>query len=205
MIEVNLLRQRTMKKRPKAQKGPSGGGGAGNILPAALAFIIVLIILPVVFFFQQMRINSVKNRTKAVQGDIARMSDELEARREAQKTLEGLQEQERLLRERINIIAALNSGRTAYVHLLQEIADRFPQYTWISSLTESNGSLTITGLTLYDVVLPHLWDGLGSSPYINNIQIENWSLTNVSDQTAVSFVLTANLVKTTLHQTGGAQ
>ncbi|MBN2363064.1 PilN domain-containing protein [candidate division WOR-3 bacterium] len=204
MIEVNLLRQKTMKKRPKAQKGPSGGG-AGNILPVVLAFLIVLIILPLVFFFQQMRINSVKNRTKQVQGDISRMAEELEARREAQKTLEGLQEQERLLRERINIIASLNSGRTAYVHLLQEVSDRFPQYTWISSLTESNGSVTITGLTLYDVVLPHLWDGLGESPYINNIQIESWALTNISDQTAVSFVLTASLLKTTLIQTGGAQ
>ncbi|MBN1149632.1 PilN domain-containing protein [candidate division WOR-3 bacterium] len=204
MIEVNLLRQRAMKKRPKAQKGPSGGGG-GNIIPVILAFIVVLIILPLVFLFQQMRINSVKNRTKQVQTDISRMAEELEARREAQKTLEGLQEQERLLRERITIIASLNSGRTAYAHLLQEISDRFPQYTWISSLTESGGALTISGLTLYDVVLPHLWDGLEESPYINNIQIENWSLSSMNEQTVVSFVLTASLLKTTLIQSGGEQ
>ncbi|MGC9365638.1 MAG: PilN domain-containing protein [bacterium] len=200
MIETDLLRQKTQKRRPRAQKARKKGGGGFNIIPIILALIFAVILIPLTFIFQQIRINSVKNRIEEIETDINRMQQELESRREAQQTLLNLQEQERQLRERIAIIASLNSGRAAYAHMLQEIADNLPEYTWISSLSESGGKITITGMTLYDIVLPHLWDKLSNSPYLTNIMIENWALTSIGEQPAVSFTLTANLVKTTLHR-----
>lgn len=200
MIETDLLRQKTQKRRPRAQKARKKGGGGFNIIPIILALIFAVILIPLTFIFQQIRINSVKNRIEEIETDINRMQQELESRREAQQTLLNLQEQERQLRERIAIIASLNSGRAAYAHMLQEIADNLPEYTWISSLSESGGKITITGMTLYDIVLPHLWDKLSNSPYLTNIMIENWALTSIGEQPAVSFTLTANLVKTTVHR-----
>lgn len=200
MIETDLLRQKTQKRRPRAQKARRKGGGGFNIIPIILALIFAVILIPLTFIFQQIRINSVKNRIEEIETDINRMQQELESRREAQQTLLNLQEQERQLRERIAIIASLNSGRAAYAHMLQEIADNLPEYTWISSLSESGGKITITGMTLYDIVLPHLWDKLSNSPYLTNIMIENWALTSIGEQPAVSFTLTANLVKTTIHR-----
>lgn len=198
MIETDLLRQKTQKRRPRAQKARRKGGGGFNIIPIILALIFAVILIPLTFVFQQIRINSVKNRIEEIETDINRMQQELESRREAQQTLLNLQEQERQLKERIAIIASLNSGRAAYAHMLQEIADNLPEYTWISSLSESGGKITITGMTLYDIVLPHLWDKLSSSPYLTNIMIENWALTAVGEQPAVSFTLTASLIKTTI-------
>ncbi|KQC13317.1 MAG: hypothetical protein APR63_08925 [Desulfuromonas sp. SDB] len=200
MIETDLLRQKTQKRRPRAQKARKKGGGGFNIIPIILALIFAVILIPLTFIFQQIRINSVKNRIEEIETDINRMQQELESRREAQQTLLNLQEQERQLRERIAIIASLNSGRAAYAHMLQEIADNLPEYTWISSLSESGGKITITGMTLYDIVLPHLWDKLSNSPYLTNIMIENWALTSIGEQPVVSFTLTANLVKTTVHR-----
>lgn len=201
MIEVNLLSQKKQKKRPRAQKSSRRRGGGGiNVIPIILALIFALILIPLIFIFQRVRINSINTRIADTNSDINRMKEELESRRDAQQTLKGLQEQEKQLQERIAIIATLNSGRAAYAHLFQEIADRLPEYTWVTSLSETGGRVTISGLTLYDIVLPHLWDKLSDSPYLTNIMIESWAVTSVGEQPAVNFVITAGLIKTTLPQ-----
>ncbi len=200
MIEVNLLSQRKQKKRPRAQKASRRRGGGINVIPIILALIFALILIPLIFIFQRVRINSINTRIVDTNSDINRMKDELESRREAQQTLKNLQEQERQLQERIAIIATLNSGRAAYAHLFQEIADRIPEYTWVTSLSETGGRVTISGLTLYDIVLPHLWDKLSDSPYLTNIMIESWAVTSVGEQPVVNFIITAGLIKTTLPQ-----
>jgi len=195
MIEINLDKKRGQKKRPQIGGGPRASG-SGNIIPLILSIIIALALIPLVFIFQNIRINSIKKRTEEVKANIIIQKEELRKRQEAIETLEGLKAEETRLIHRLDIISSLNSGRAAYTYLLQELAIRLPDYTWVSSLSENNGLITVNGITLYDAVLPNLWDNLDSSEFFNNIQIQSWSETVIEDEPAVSFVITGSLNKT---------
>lgn len=197
MIEINLDKKRGQKKRPQMGGGPrASSGGGGNIIPLILSIIIAIALIPLVFILQNIRINSIKKRTDDVKDNIIIQKEELRKRQEAIETLEGLKAEESRLIQRLNIISSLNAGRSAYTHLLQELANRLPDFTWILSLTEFNGLITVNGITLYDAVLPNLWDNLDNSEFLNDIQIQSWVLTETEGEPAVSFIITGTLNKT---------
>jgi len=155
MIEINLL-PGDAKKRKKGGKASSGGGGAKFQIPnikqwfsgitekitdkymlgavAAAGVSGALIVL--LFISQTARATMLDAReTKAVK-DSAQYSAVLTAKSRAEATRDSLYQQ-------IAIIKSIDDSRYMWSHLMYEISNALPQYTWLTQIVQLSAAKSV--------------------------------------------------------------
>jgi Tfp pilus assembly protein PilN len=138
MIEVNLLPGSSGKSQSRADFNVSGmlSGAASGIKDkfllgtvATVAAIVVAIAL--MFMSQTNRERTlVEHERKAVE-DSARYKVVLAAKTKAEATRDSLYQQ-------VAIIKSIDDSRYLWPHLLEEISNALPQYTWLTLVTQTS-------------------------------------------------------------------
>ena len=140
MIEINLLPGGAGKKKSR-----SGGGGpkvdlrstfaglAGNIrdpyLIAAVAGLVVGgAVVGGMYVTQQRRETSVVAAEEQAVADSTRFANYTKQRRRAEAT------RDTVLRQ-INVIRAIDGDRYIWPHVLDEVSNAMPEYTWLTAVT----------------------------------------------------------------------
>jgi Tfp pilus assembly protein PilN len=138
MIEVNLLPGSSGKSQSRADFNVSGmlSGAASGIkdkflLGTVATVAAVVVAVALMFMSQSNRERTlVEHERKAVE-DSARYKVVLAAKTKAEVTRDSLYQQ-------VAIIKSIDDSRYLWPHLLEEISNALPQYTWLTVVTQTS-------------------------------------------------------------------
>jgi type IV pilus assembly protein PilN len=179
MLKINLLPIRQLKKRAKARN---------QIIAAFFIFCSVLVLLALAGALQAGRISTLNE-------DIALKTKEKKSFDKVVKELAELEQKRIDLNNKISIINKLKTDSSLTVHILDEVAKHVDNSRmWLTSLDQKGGSLTITGYALDNQTIAQFMDELKfNSPYVQDVNLSNSSLSEVSGKDLKSFALTCSV------------
>jgi len=179
MLKINLLPIRQLKKRAKARN---------QIIAAFFIFCSVLVLLALAGALQAGRISTLNE-------DIALKTKEKKSFDKVVKELAELEQKRLDLNNKINIINKLKTDSSLTVHVLDEIAKLVDNSRmWLTSLDQKGGSLTISGYALDNQTIAQFMDELKfNSPFVQDVNLSNSSLSEVSGRDLKSFALTCSV------------
>lgn len=163
MIKVNLLAQARREVAPK--KGPSiSMEGLGN-LPNIL--IIVLLIATAGYMYWKW--DDLSDRSVELDAALADAQERLKKVEEDRRVVEELERKRRKVEHQIDLIAQLKTAQQIPVRLLDEISRNLPDFLWLISLNENNGTLTFNGKATTPTAYANFYNNLDASPYFTGV------------------------------------
>lgn len=174
MIYINLLPIEEIKERTRAYH---------QLLVFAVGFLCLLLILGGVGVFQA-------TTASQLHADLAHLQNE---KRQYTKTLNQIKkfEQDKALTEKkIAVIKELKKSSALTVHILDEVARLTPtKRVWLKSLAQTGDKLQLTGMALDNRTIAEYMDDLKTSPYINEVSLENSTLAKYAGRDLKSFAI----------------
>jgi type IV pilus assembly protein PilN len=133
MIRINLLPFRAARKRENIRRQVSISG---------LMFLLFLLLLGGWFISLSSNVSGLRSKENSKKAELEGYKKELE---EIKKLEAAIKE----IKTKLDVINNLKKGKTGPVLLLSAIADAVPkEKLWLTSLKESNGILTLTGVAM---------------------------------------------------------
>ena len=137
MIQVNLLPGSASKSRDRdfnvssLLSGATSGIKDKYLLGAVGTVSAVVLIVGFLFIGQSARERTLVAREQRAVQDSARFKVVLEAKAKAEATRDSLYQQ-------VAIIKSIDDSRYLWPHLLEEISNALPQYTWLTLVTQTS-------------------------------------------------------------------
>lgn len=198
MIKINLAP--TAKKgkapKPKAAKAAIPGIKIPPIKSTVIYIIgIVLVVIIIALFLvvQSGKMGSLNRNINSLQAKLSELKVYVQ-------TVDSLEKREKQLGDWISPIRTLNRNRFFVSHVMDEIASRIPEFTWLTSLdiNGASSSLGIKGTTASNLLVADFMNRLEESAYINNVDLTVLEKKTVEKQEMMEFTLTANIGVDTL-------
>lgn len=191
MIRINLaplLRKgRTPKARPP--KAPRPGIKIPPIQTAivyVLGIVIVALIVIVLLVSQSIKMRNLN-------ANIEQLNAKLEELKVYKAAVDSLEKRERELAALIAPIRYLNQNRFFIAHILDEVADRVPDFTWLTMLNADSTRMDIKGIAASNLLVADFMNRLEESPYIHNVDLSILEKKVIEKQEMMEFTLTANV------------
>jgi len=182
MIRINLLaveRERTKRK--------SVGMSAGQRVTLACSVILVLTAAGVGWWFW-----SLGQQSAQLDRDILAAEQEIQRLRSVLSQVQAFETQRVQLRQRVALIEELQRGRSAPVHMLDEISRSVPDRLWLTQIEQAEGALTIEGRTTVLTALSDFVANLESSGYFKRpVEIVNSQVESSQTADLVRFTVKA--------------
>src|ERR1019366_5988165 len=138
MIEVNLLPGAGGKSQSRSDFNLSGmiSGAASSVkdkflLGSVATVSTVVVVVALLFISQNNRERVLTERESRAVQDSARYKVVLSAKAKAEATRDSLYQQ-------VAIIKSIDVSRYLWPHLLEEISNALPQYTWLTVVTQTS-------------------------------------------------------------------
>lgn len=176
MIEVNL-HPGGAKAKAKARgwrrfAGRPALGGRGARSPWLTAMIAALIAAPLImgamWFLQRSRSGSLEERLRTAAVDSTRLAD-------LRVLSDSLTTRQQLVRERVELIRALDRDRFVWPHILDEVSGSLPDFVWLTSIQESSPlpdlTFEIRGMAATALAVTEYVRRLEMSPYLGLVRI----------------------------------
>jgi len=164
MIRINLLaveRERTKRK--------SAGMSSAQRVTLACSVILVITAAGIGWWFW-----SLGQQTAQIDRDIQAAEQEIQRLRSVLSQVQTFETQRVQLRQRVALIEELQRGRSAPVHMLDEISQSVPDRLWLTQIEQVEGALTIEGRTTVLTALSDFVANLESSGYFKRpVEIVN--------------------------------
>lgn len=191
MIKINLAQTAKKKRAPKrkAAKAARPGIKLPSIQSTVLYIIgvvIVVIIIGVTLLIQL-------NQKNGLNKDITHLNGRLEELKVYKATVDSLEKRERELDALIRPIKELNRNRFFIAHVLDEVAARIPEFTWLKSLDISSSDMQVKGVTASNLLVADFMNRLEESDYIHNVDLTVLEKKAVKNQEMMEFTLTASV------------
>ena len=191
MIKINLAQTAKKKRAPKrkAAKAARPGIKLPSIQSTVLYIIgvvIVVIIIGVTLLIQL-------NQRSGLNKDITHLNGRLEELKVYKATVDSLEKRERELAALINPIKELNRNRFFIAHVLDEVAARIPEFTWLKSLNINSDNMQVKGVTASNLLVADFMNRLEESDYIHNVDLTVLEKKAVKKQEMMEFTLTASV------------
>ena len=181
MIEVNLHPDRGRARRRSGGRFPislptslprfGGGDGGDRDIWSTVALVVPLLALLGIgwmWYTQRAERSDLEARLETAVADSTRLadlralSDSLTARRAA-------------ISQRLELVRSLDQGRFVWPHLMDEISQALPTYTWLTSMrqsaTEPRLQVQVDGLAANPLAITRFVRNLQESPYVGNVRI----------------------------------
>jgi type IV pilus assembly protein PilN len=201
MIRIDLLpkeeRRRKAAMAPKARAPRARKPAAGVKLPVGIdtaivaAILVVAIIAMVIYYTNQNR------EIAKLEDEIATMQAELQRLQEAVRLVRELEEKERTIKVKLDIIAKLNKDRFLRAHMVDELSNVLPDNCWLSLITEKNRQLTIEGYAFSNFTVADFMRKAETSNYIEDVDLTVLNRDKAAGYDVMKFKLTANLTSYT--------
>lgn len=155
MIRINLLPFRAARKRENIRRQLSISG---------LLFLLFLLLLGVWFIKISSTLSELKDTESSKKTELAGYQKELAEIKKLEKDIKEIN-------TKLDVIKDLEKGKTGPVLLLSTIADAVPKdKLWLTSLSEGNGKLTLTGTAM---------DNETVALFMNNLEAAKEVITSV--------------------------
>lgn len=174
MIYINLLPIEDIRKRARAYR---------QLLVFALGFLCLLLVLGGVGAYQA---------TTAAQlnADLSRLQNEKQKYNNILNQIRKFEQDKALTEKKIAVIKELKKSSALTVHILDEVARLTPtKRLWLKSLSQSGNSLQLTGMALDNRTIAEYMEALKTSPYINEVSLENSILAKYAGRDLKSFAI----------------
>ncbi len=191
MIKINLAQTAKKKRAPKrkAAKAARPGIKLPSIQSTVLYIIGVVIVVIVIGVTLLIQLNQRSGLNK----DITHLNGRLEELKVYKATVDSLEKRERELAALINPIKELNRNRFFIAHVLDEVAARIPEFTWLKSLNISSDNMQVKGVTASNLLVADFMNRLEESDYIHNVDLTVLEKKAVKNQEMMEFTLTASV------------
>lgn len=191
MIKINLAQTAKKKRAPKrkAAKAARPGIKLPSIQSTVLYIIGVVIVVIIIGVTLLLQLNQKSGLNK----DITHLNSRLEELKVYKATVDSLEKRERELAALINPIKELNKNRFFIAHVLDEVAARIPEFTWLKSLNISSSSMQVKGVTASNLLVADFMNRLEESDYIHNVDLTVLEKKAVKNQEMMEFTLTASV------------
>jgi Tfp pilus assembly protein PilN len=163
MIEINLLPGDGKKKR-RSSGGSSGGGGMKidfkalfsgitdkitdkYLLGAIGASALAVLLIAFMFIHQTAKASELEERETKATKDSAQFSAVLTAKARAEATRDSLYQQ-------IAVIKSIDDSRYLWSHLMYEVSNALPQYTWLTEITQTSTPKSVAAADTIKRTLP---------------------------------------------------
>jgi type IV pilus assembly protein PilN len=191
MIKINLAPTTKKGRAPKARvpRAPRPGIKIPPI-QAALVYIvgIVIVVLIVVILLISQNI-----QMRNFNSNITQLNSKLEELRVYKAAVDSLENRERELATLIAPIRQLNRNRFFIAHILDEVSDRVPDFTWLTLVNADSSMMDIKGVAASNLLVADFMNRLEESPYIHNVDLTVLEKKVIEKQEMMQFTLTANI------------
>jgi type IV pilus assembly protein PilN len=181
MIRINLL---PIGRRPVEEKIRK---------EISVFFLLTFFSLVIMAYFHVGHTREIKRITTAkmnLEKDIRRYQDR-------QKQLDNLKKQEKMIKQKLEVIDRLMKNRDLPVRVLDELAVRIPSdKLWIKNLTQKGNILTLTGVARGNETIAQFMESLAKSPYIdpNGVDLKQSRQVSIKGYKLKNFNLTARII-----------
>jgi len=191
MIKINLAPTAKKKRAPKrkAAKAARPGIKLPSVQSTVLYIIGVVIVVVIIGITLLIQLNQKGGLNK----DITHLDGRLEELKIYRATVDSLEKRERELAALINPIKELNENRFFIAHVLDEVAGRIPNFTWLKSLNVTSTDMTVKGVTASNLLVADFMNRLEESDYIHNVDLTVLEKKAVEKQEMMEFTLTAKV------------
>ncbi len=174
MVRINLLPVREIKRRAQAKQ---------QLTLFALGMLCFLSLLGIVGFMQS-------SKASQLQQEVTKINQEKQRYTKILNDIKKLEQDRALFEKRIGIIDKLKAESSLTVHILDEVANNTPtKRMWLSSLSQSGNTLSISGMALDNRTIAQYMERLEKSPYIRSVNLANSSLQAFAGRNLKSFSL----------------
>ncbi len=191
MIKINLAPITKKGRAPKA-RAPRAPRPGIKIPPiqAALVYVlgIVLVVLIIVILLISQNI-----QMRNFNSNIGQLNVKLDELKVYKAAVDSLENRERELATLIAPIKQLNKNRFFISHILDEVSDRIPDFTWLTMVNADSTSMDIKGVAASNLLVADFMNRLEESPYIHNVDLTVLEKKVIEKQEMMEFTLTANV------------
>ncbi len=191
MIKINLAQTAKKKRAPKrkAAKAARPGIKLPSIQSTVLYIIGVVIVVIIIGVTLLLQLNQKSGLNK----DITHLNGRLEELKVYKATVDSLEKRERELDALIKPIKELNRNRFFIAHVLDEVAARIPEFTWLKSLDITSSTMQVKGVTASNLLVADFMNRLEESDYVHNVDLTVLEKKAVKNQEMMEFTLTASV------------
>ena len=208
MIRIDLLPKEERKRKPTLApraRAPRAARAPVKIrIPVGADTAIVVVIFVVILGLMYFMFAAQKREIARLDDEIASMQAELKRLKEAVRLVKDLEEKERAIKVKLEIIGKLNKDRFLIAHMLDELSRLLPENCWILSVVEKKLSVAIEGMSFSNFIVADFMKKLEASEYFQNVNLSVVSRDKVGGYELMKFKLTTNLTSPKpLRTTGG--
>jgi type IV pilus assembly protein PilN len=191
MIKINLAPITKKGRAPKtrAPRAPRAGIKIPTVQSAIvyIAGIVIVALIVIILLISQ------NIRMRNFNANIGQLNAKLEELKVYKAAVDSLEKRERELAALIAPIRQLNKNRFFIAHVLDEVADRIPDFTWLTTLNADSVSLDVKGVAASNLLVADFMNRLEESPYIHNVDLSVLEKKVIEKQEMMEFTLTANV------------
>ncbi len=165
MIRINLLPVRTSRKRETALR---------QILLAAAGAVLVVAGCAYFYFEIDSEIDKLASENKRVEQEIAKLKEVI-------GQVEEFEQKKAELQKKLDVIGTLKANKTGPVHMLDEIASNIPDKCWLTSLSEVDRKVELSGVAINNEVIADFISKLEASDYFDDLYLVSTSATETKD------------------------
>jgi type IV pilus assembly protein PilN len=155
MIKINLL---PAKRKPAKKLTPL----QQQMIIGAFMLVISAGVMGFWWWSLHLRIEELKGEKAAAEATIARQENML-------KEVKNVEEEEKKVKEKIDVIRKLEANQTGPVRLLDEVSKLLPKGVGLTALSEKGGQVDIEGTAFTNNDLVSFVDNLKASPYFSDV------------------------------------
>jgi type IV pilus assembly protein PilN len=186
MIKINLLPPEDRKKTRRIKMPALSIGG-----PKTLWMVAGLVVYAgMVIAIASLQSKSVTN----LEAKITKVKQESEALAPQLERIRKLTKEREEVDRRLGIIAALDRERYFRVELLNDISEKMPPNSWLTSIKENGGTdITIDGVTFSNYLIADLMTNLDKSDRFNLVSLSIAQEGKILDHKVIQFTLSSKI------------
>jgi len=177
MIRINLI---PAKKKKKAKPVPK--------------FVIALVVLTLIsavaswlaVSYYNGKISDLQNQKRSNEAKIAELKKKIEE-------VEGYEERNRIFQERRKLIEELTKNVSLPAKVLDELAARLTQGVWVTAISISRNSISISGVGFSNSDIVDYIESLKASPMFEGVMLGGTTSATISQTNVYNFTLKMNI------------
>lgn len=179
MIEINLLPRKKKIINRFVQM----------VLVVGVVAVLVISSLAGLFVYQTMQIKKVSNEMEDIEKQLVKLQETL-------VLMDKYEAQLAVLNTQMGIINKLNTNRTYWAKLLDDVADRVPSKMWLRTIMEQvdntgKHKLVMTGTTYTNFSVADFMTNIEKSPFFQGVDLVHVTKGSMFGRDIVSFELHA--------------
>lgn len=173
MIRINLL---PAKRKKKASEFPI------HFIPGIFVTVAAVVLMIVYFFYLNNQISSIKADRTAKEQRLVEIKEKI-------KEVENYEKDNEVFRQKNNVIEELKAKQAAPLILLDEVSNMLPKGVWLTELTESGGTIRISGVAFTNPDLVNYVQNLKGSKYLTDVQLIESRQAKIEQSSVYNFSL----------------